>query len=155
MAAVKGLETCLRVAGAAAARPERFLRYCGVQPCSGREPPVPNRACAGATPPCARDSAVCGGPRDGRRPPRGRGALNSGETWGVRPSAFWSCETGFGFTGYAEAWVALEKKMPYFSASWIGTCLFKVKGPYRGCLRCLMLYDLLPQVQGTVRYNYV
>lgn len=30
MAAVKGLETCLRVAGAAAARPERFLRYCGL-----------------------------------------------------------------------------------------------------------------------------
>jgi len=29
MAAVKGLETCLRVAGAAAARPERFLRYRG------------------------------------------------------------------------------------------------------------------------------
>lgn len=41
MAAVKGLETCLRVAGAAAARPERFLRYGG---CPGvGEPRVPGR----------------------------------------------------------------------------------------------------------------
>lgn len=31
MAAVAGLERCLRVAGAAAARPERFLRYCAVR----------------------------------------------------------------------------------------------------------------------------
>lgn len=36
MAAVKGLETCLRVAGAAAAHPERFLRYCGL---TERPPP--------------------------------------------------------------------------------------------------------------------
>lgn len=40
MAAVKGLEACLRVAGAAAARPERFLRYCGAAGFPGAgEPP--------------------------------------------------------------------------------------------------------------------
>lgn len=46
MAAVKGLETCLRVAGAAAARPERFLRYCGLTESPPTPSPMPDTGCA-------------------------------------------------------------------------------------------------------------
>lgn len=59
MAAVRGLETGLRVAGAAAARPERFLRYCGAAGVPGAGEPTDAGPGASADP-ALGDS---GGPR--------------------------------------------------------------------------------------------
>lgn len=132
MAAVKGLETCLRVAGAAAARPERFLGYNGAAgfPGGGEPSNAGPRGCVVYVALCDLCRPHCSGREASCQPaplsyPRCRRALlkravNSVETWlGLLPRLllypipFFSVrELGNGgFCFSQKALVALEKRL--------------------------------------------